>query len=411
MRKIISMLTLLAGFALTMGMFATFTGCEKSADSIIGPGGPVLGDLSIVVTEEDNNQLVSDSAYVFQNLVFMARTTLPNPYRFLWNYGNSVLDSGQGTRYKYTVPGTYNITLTIYYGSGQSQTTQIQLRIVSGTSSAKPIVKSLGSIYNGNGTWTVTYGLLRREIYCGTTQPFIVFSEITGWNPVNLSISDTTADGYYKYTEVVGNSAVRKFSYGGNFAAGCYAWMEPHLPSASNIYWLADEAKNGIYWLQGVANTVGSVNNNLPGYTGDLGLNPTFRIGWSQNNDTLHFYYGKSRLPNPTNPSYVNNITGMNSVISLANSNWSDFWIERILFSSLPPSMVHQSQYGNNNGGILSPLADMTQSFAYIASLNLLEVRLVSNRPGGGWAIAQSEAEARYMQQYFADAFRFKSNK
>jgi len=355
----------------------TWQGCQMDDLSPVEPG---LVNTTLSFTVKDSltgDFLAGDSAFINQALLFIGTTTTPNVAYWKYTWGDaSAPDTGRMAVHKYYSVGNYEICLKVYDSNWTLlNTTCRTFRIVSGTSyNAKPVFKKLGAVDLGGGNWSVTYGLARGAISCVIIQPFIVFAEITGWNPINLNPADTTADGYYRYTETVTNNTIRKFSYGGNFGANCYASIAPNPPFWSSYCYVAAEQKICVKWVNGEAMPTTTTGSDLPGLVGDIGSTPVLRIGLSSNGDTVKFYLNKNRVSgSQNNPFWVNTLLGMTNPQVIATApGYSEWWLARTLRSSFPQNFIMQLKYGDNYGSNTN-WAAISSSYFYNSQYQVLE--------------------------------------
>lgn len=322
--------------------------CNQESLSPISSGPPLTVDF--LIGNPNNPYSASDTIPVNIAVLFNGRSSLSGIIFWEWDFGDGTRDSGQVVTHKYTTPGTYNVCLRVWTSATQYQQYCRTIYVGTNTTSMKPIFKSLGAVNLGNGTWEVTYGLLRSTgINCNMTQPFIAIAQF-GWDPpFYIPNPNDTTDGYWKYKQVVQNYARRSFSYGGHFP-DCYAWIAPH-GNYSSEYYVPDSGKIIVIWVDGQAVPVGGVNNSEPGLTGDTGPEAVTRVGISPYSaDTIVFYFHKGRvIGSQTSPFWVNSITGMINAHPLTNAaGYSNWWRAAIHINSLPIDGRIAFKYGGN---------------------------------------------------------------
>ncbi|WKZ24490.1 MAG: PKD domain-containing protein [Patescibacteria group bacterium] len=355
-------------------------GCEKFENPAAPPSGG--NEVNFTLTSPSGGSL-NDSLAAGQLGLLSAITNLQNIISYTWTFGDGTTDTGRVVSKKYNSTGAYNICLTVQT-TGQTYNYCRVIYVYSpGVGASKPLFIGLPGTQIGN-EWYVGYANLKEavEIVCTPTAPFIVFSEVAGWFPLNL-VRDTIINGhsYYVYWELVSNNQIRKFAYGGNFPANCYAWMAPNPPHWSSAYWVQAESKLCVKWVNGIAHTISGDPTNLPGMTGDVGASPVARFDISLNGDTVKIFLNKDRLTTPhTSVFQVNSITGLNSPQTLNNNStapgFPDWWLVRIHKNSLPTSGIVQIKYGRNWGSNVV-WATIQHSVAYNQSQGVLEVRVL----------------------------------
>jgi hypothetical protein len=351
------------------------SGCEKFDP--ITSNEIITDELSFVVKDNMTGDLLLDSIYVNQVGLFIGNTTLNNVAHWQWTWGDGTsADTGRLAIHKWFLTGNYEICLKVYDVNWTllSQTCK-PWRVVSGSGyNGIPIFKCLNAVSLGNSKWKVTYGVLRKAIQCTPiNQPFIVFSETWGWFPINLSITDTTADGYYKHIDTVDNYEIRKFSYGGNFSANCYATIYPNMPYWSSEFYIQSELKLCCQWINGVPTPLSGLTG-LPGTVGDAGLTPVVRMSLNSTADSIYFYFCKDRSATQVSPFWANNLGGINNAISLNNSNYQNWWYVAVKRSYIPLGYTLQFIYGDrpNSAWVL---ANMSSSYFWNSQYQVLEFK------------------------------------
>lgn len=358
-------------------ILSVIAGCQEE---ILGPvtSNANQPELDFLIGDPFNPLSVDDTVGVNQPTVFTGRSTLAGITSWTWDFGDGVQDSGQVVTHKFTTPGTYTVCLRVWFNNNQSQVYCRDVR-VGYTLSSKPIFKKISAVNVGNGNWEVTYGLLRYAVLqmnCNISQPFIVFSEISGWNAYNIpNPNDTTVDGYWKYKETVSNYSRRGFSYGGHFP-DCYAWIAPHQ-NFSNSYYNQDSGKMFVTWVDGEAVPDQNINNLEPGMVGDHGANAVCRIGLSPySQDTIVFYFPKARVTgSQSSPFWVNSISGMTNPKPLTTtSGFPLWWRAAIHKNSLPSNGFIAFKYG---GQYSSSWANMSGSYFWNSTNSYLEAVVI----------------------------------
>lgn len=373
-------------FAVLSGIIG---GCENNISGFDEKTVTQNGNLYLNIKDNvTGTEITADSVYKNQALLVSFITTLTNVRHWSYNWGDGTPNdtTSRIAVHKYLSAGTVTMTVSVYdsnyifIASSAPKT----FRVVDGSAYlAKPVFKKLASVNLGGGKWLVTYGVLRQAIQCTPINaPFIVFSEPGGWFPEYLNPSDSTPDGYLKHIDTVDNGVIRKFSFGGNFAANCYATIAGLLPFFSSEYFVLSENKICVLWLNGETFTINTVTP-LPGTAGDVGTSPVMRVGLNPTGDTVYFYLNKFRVSGGQNaPFWVNNMQGLTNALNLPTAPvYSDWWLAKVARATVPSNYTYQLNYGDSYGA-LTNWAAISGSYFFNSSANLLDINI--NYLGGG---------------------------
>lgn len=358
--------------------FAIITGCDK--ESPLMPTEPE-SYVSFSVKDE-GGEAVLDSAATNQTIMLIGRLTggiHAASWRFNWGDGSQEF-SGTGDTimsfHKYTVEGTYTITLYVTTPGGANYQYTKQFRIYSYTQNMKPVYKVISAVQISPNTWRYTRGYLRQAVECGYGNIFYVDTN-SNWQPRYIG-SDTTQDGYYTDTMTIVDNQVHAFTYGGNWN-NCYASIEPRPPFWGNAY---IKYINGVKMYTrhagGIAYVVqfGGSGSGLPGTVGDSipGTTLVTRFGLGMTTDTVYIYMCKLRANGASNPTWANNLTGFNNPQTIYDvAGYTDWWYAKIAVSSVPVNTPLQYFYQTASG-----LANMSGSYFWDYVVNKLSVQISS---------------------------------